>query len=435
MSPDTAAPALAAPPPSTPAADPQGPQRPPEAGPVGKWAGRVGKWSRRAWATPWVRIVVAIAVIRSALTVVALQTATALSPLPVATQAHCWVARSRFSSVPLLNLWGNWDSGFYISLARDGYPAGTAANLRAWAFPPLYPLLMRLVGLPLGGRVFLAGLLISATTVVIAAELLRRLILLDHDEQTAWRATWFFLALPGSFLLSAALSESLFVALVIGAFYTARNRRWALACALVALASLTRVIGLLVVLPLIMEYLSARGWSLRRPSPRRLLHPGLAAFALAPLGLAGFALFARERTGNSLIFQSIQFDQWNHRRANPLLVLWRSMESVITHPSTISTVIVLTVLWLAVTLAAGAAGWLRPSYVVYTLVLIAVPLSLGTHVWQGMYRFLVPAFPMAVVLARAGRNRTVEVALLSGLVLLQGGLMALWTACFTGVVI
>jgi len=43
------------------------------------------------------------------------------------------------SSIPFVNLFARWDSGYYMEIAKLGY-----VNERAFAFFPLYPLILKI---------------------------------------------------------------------------------------------------------------------------------------------------------------------------------------------------------------------------------------------------------------------------------------------------
>src|SRR4029079_1806923 len=85
---------------------------------------------------------------------------------------------------------------------------------------------------------------------------------------------------PAAVYFGAPYSESLFLLLSVGAFYTARTGRWAWAGALAACAAATRSAGIVLLLPLFVLWLDS--------SPRR--GRDVAWLALAPLGLAAYAL-------------------------------------------------------------------------------------------------------------------------------------------------
>ena len=167
-----------------------------------------------------------------------------------------------------------WDAIHYLDIARHGY---TAANT---VFYPLYPLLMRIVS-ALTGSLPLAGGLVSLCAFVVALWLLAR-VTEDELGPRAARATVVLLAFaPLAFFFTAVYTESLFLALSLGCFHAARRDRWGLACGLGTLAALTRVTGVLLILPL-----AWMAWDARSARWRRLL-----ALAVIPGALLGYSAF------------------------------------------------------------------------------------------------------------------------------------------------
>jgi hypothetical protein len=130
---------------------------------------------------------------------------------------------------PFVNMWARWDAGWYLDVAKNGYRflRGEQSNV---AFFPLYPYVVRLVHgviqLPGDAGWLLVGIIVSNTALLVALIYLYRLIRLDYDRCTAARAVLYLCVFPTTLFLSAVYSESLFLALVVTAFYYARAARW-----------------------------------------------------------------------------------------------------------------------------------------------------------------------------------------------------------------
>ena len=137
-----------------------------------------------------------------------------------------------------LDIWNRWDASHYIEIARSGYKTGI--DLVVY---PLFPALIR--GVEFVTRDYLASaFLVSGLALSAAVPLLRRLVALDHSPQVAMRACWFFLIFPTAYFLQIGYTESVFLALVFGAFLASRTDRWWLAGLLGMLAAMTRANGL-----------------------------------------------------------------------------------------------------------------------------------------------------------------------------------------------
>ncbi len=170
-----------------------------------------------------------------------------------------------------------WDSVHLLQIATHGYTAPSSA-----AFYPLYPLLTHVLGLGLGvGANAIAGVAISVLSFGVALGLLGALTERELGRPAARAAIPLLAFAPLSFFFSAVYTESLFLALSLGAFYALRTDRWRLAVALSALAALTRVTGVLLVIPLFMVAWPA--------SPRPWKR--IASLAAVPGALLGYLVY------------------------------------------------------------------------------------------------------------------------------------------------
>ncbi|HCB50286.1 MAG TPA: hypothetical protein DEP47_12390, partial [Chloroflexi bacterium] len=133
-----------------------------------------------------------------------------------------------------------WDTGFYVSIAEEGYQYD-GVELPSVAFFPLLPLLMRTLT-PLVGDSLLAGVLISNAALLLATILFYKLVTAGWGQQMADRTIWYFLIFPAAFFGSAIYTESLFLLGAIGALYFARRGYWEVAALLGMATAMTRFI-------------------------------------------------------------------------------------------------------------------------------------------------------------------------------------------------
>lgn len=322
---------------------------------------------------------------------------------------------------------GRWDSVWFMSIAADGYDGGARE-----AFFPLYPLLVRIAGAPLGSTL-IGGALASTALLGLALVLLHRLVCLDHDRAVARNAVLVTALFPMSFFFSAVYSESLFLALSIGAVYAARRERWAWAGALGLLAATTRSAGVLLLIPLAMIYL----WDVRRPSLRamRPLRADALWLALVPLGLASYCGFLA-LAGHDALAPFRAQEVWFRSFAGPFVgawdgagAAWDGARQLLSgsrqpvyftqaggDPFVVARHNVELFVWLVLTLVA-VAGMLRrlpAAYGAYVVAALALPLSypVGPQPLMSLPRFVAVLFPLAIWLAlwmtgRAARERIV----------------------------
>jgi Gpi18-like mannosyltransferase len=295
------------------------------------------------------------------------------------------------SSHMLLAVWGRWDAVHYLNIATQGYQ-GTDM-----AFFPLYPLLIRMVG-ALAGNHLVAGLLISNASFFFGLLYLYKLLEHEYDRAVARRAIFYVSIFPTSVYFTAVYTESRFLIFTRAALYNKSARLWWIAGILGFFATLTRVEGVLLLVPFLIEFFGQP-----RPLRPRALYD-LAAGALIPLGLAIYMAYLWVLRADPLYFSHVQI-HWNRHLAPPWISLTNAFGKLIhaAGPQLVanqSLEIAFTLLMIAVLLG----GWhsLRPSYIAYMALSILVPMS--TSNLMSMPRFALMLFPMFAILARWGER-------------------------------
>jgi hypothetical protein len=143
-------------------------------------------------------------------------------------------------------MWQRFDANVYVTIADYGY--GQIAE--DTHFPPLYPALIRLLGMMVG-NVFLAGLLLSHICILYALKFLHTTFSEWGDPSSTRRAIAFLLLFPVSFFFFSAYTESLFLLMVLSAFRAMKDRSWHWAGFWIFCAILTRLTGLALVPPML----------------------------------------------------------------------------------------------------------------------------------------------------------------------------------------
>ena len=218
----------------------------------------------------------------------------------------------KFPDLLALDGWARWDSGWYASVALDGYQwiPGQACNVN---FFPLYAWSTLAFSLPLRVLMsperafYVAGMAWSLVLFYAALVGLARLGNATWGPQVTRRTLWLVAWFPFSLFYSAVYTESLFLALSVWTFVLARERRWWGAAALVGLAGLTRVTGALLGLALLVEFaaFARRDWRVWRTD-------GL-ALAISPLPILGLFLYFKLQFGEALLFLKTYTTVWDKR--------------------------------------------------------------------------------------------------------------------------
>jgi hypothetical protein len=160
-----------------------------------------------------------------------------------------------------------WDGSWYRLVAIFGYEPGKSANA---AFFPLYPKLMQWGHELTGVSVETAGYVISNIAFMGGLILLYRLVSLDFNESIARRTLWALALFPAAFFFNAVYTESLFLLLAVGTLYAARRGEWLIAGIVGLFAALTRSAGVMLLAPMAVLFLQQYGWNPRRWFPNAI---------------------------------------------------------------------------------------------------------------------------------------------------------------------
>lgn len=321
----------------------------------------------------------------------------------------------RYLTQPYADVWAVWDAGWYLNIAEHGYSAEPIWQQQAnYAFFPVYPLATRWLG-SLLGNIPAAGLILSNLALIVVAWYLYQLTKLKFSENLAkWSVVWLFL-FPISFVFSGLLTESLFLALLLAVFYYAEKGSWARVGTLGFFLALTRSLGVVTVLPLLLIYLNQIGWHWKKITSQVLW------LVFIPLGLFLFMAFNEWLTGSWLAFVTIQ-RAWHHFTANPIITLYKGL--VVGNQYWLAnSIFTLTIIGLLVVF------WkkIKAPYLVLSGLLIVIPLASSITSLNSLSRYLTVVFPIFWGLAFMSENKIARWSLLIIGGLLQIFLMAGWT--------
>jgi hypothetical protein len=319
-----------------------------------------------------------------------------------------------------------WDAGWFVRVAREGYPHGYTHNPagilvgNGLAFFPGYPLLVRLTHELTRLDFETAALTLSWVAGAVAAVLVHALGRRLYDARFATALTVLFCAQPMSVVLSMAYSEGLFVALVAGTLLAAHRRSWLAAGALGLAAALTRPTGAALAIGLgIAAVIEVRD---RRPGRWR----AVAAATVALLGVPAYLFWVGQRVGTWHAWFDIQTAGWGSTFDFGLGALRFVRDALRAGDGWIQVSVALILIATVVTAVVSVARRVWPPLLVYGL--IALVLVLGQNgYYHSKPRLLVPVLvilvPPALALARA-RTST------AALVLTGYALFGLWYGAY-----
>jgi hypothetical protein len=334
-----------------------------------------------------------------------------------------------------------WDGSWYRLIAVDGYEP-TGGFLAKAAFWPLYPWLMRLGSEVTGLSPESIGYIISNIAFFLALVLLYVLITTDFDGRVARRTMWSTALFPTAFFFTAVYTESLFLLLTVGCLLAARRGNWWLAGTIGLLAALTRSAGVMLLAPMGILFLQQYGSDIRR------WFPSILPAALPALGPILYGWHLTTSNMEFLDWIDVQW-QWNRFQATPWKTLecatmgcfgdvpnqglreargvsWNWVAQILDSPTwaTITSFefrdAFATGDWLELVVTIGAfiivilgIGRIPLYYFALVLPPLFVPLLTpsSVHPLMSMPRFVLPMFPLFVIIALLVRNRSMGIAL------------------------
>lgn len=335
-----------------------------------------------------------------------------MTVLHLAVSVVAWLPRLTEQTPDLWSIalaWNSWDAGHYVRIAEEGYHIGPGFP----AFFPLYPLLIRSFDVILPGGPLISALVVANLAAWGALVLLHRLADHEFGPRVAQRATWYLAAFPMGFYLFIGYNESLFLLLALGVLYAGRRGHWWLAGALGALSSATRLFGVLLMLPLAVEYLRQIGW---RP---RAVRADVLGIAMVPLGVIAYSVYCLVDLGSPLAF-SIAQDQWGRQYTIPggawLTAIDQGLGHRLQHPATLGAILDAGTALIAVVLlilcVTGRFKFRRDQVYLVAQGAITLFLLLSTEVggrsMQSAARYSMEAVAIFLVLARMGAHQLVD---------------------------
>ncbi len=287
---------------------------------------------------------------------------------------------------------GQWDGGYYLSIAKDGYTSELY-----FAFFPVYPLAIKIVTL-FTQNYLLSAILISIAASYLALKILFELLKRQFDKKIAFKTILFLLFFPTSFYFLVAYSESLFFLFVVSTFFFLHKKKLFLAVLVASLASATRVSGLALVVALLFDNLTRNG-----------LNKKNWYILLAPSGFLFYSFYLLNQTGDPLYFISSQL-HWQRVLSIPGLGFWETIRNLTTtgfisqYPHFLTDLIFAI---FGVGMVIRCFRFLPPIYSIYSFLSILLPLL--TPSLFSIPRFLLPIFPIFILLGLV-KNQYVTIA-------------------------
>jgi hypothetical protein len=287
-------------------------------------------------------------------------------------------------------IWARWDGVWYLLIAKEGYGPRVGA---LHAFFPAFPGFIHLVGGLLGGNDLLAGLLINRLLLFPTVAIFTQIVREESGDRAAESAPLFLLLVPVAVFFLAVYTETLFLLACLACFLAMRHQRWWLAGLCCAVATATRLPGIVLAGAVLVEGLAQRKY-----------WQGLGAAALGMGGLAAYALYLQLVYHDALAFQHAYQYGWGGRQFT--LSIWTGPQTYLQLLFADSPWTRTDLAYLAPLVALGidsvllAAMWrsMRWSYRLFVIGSMLLPLMSGTLF--GFNRYSLTLFPFLLVACR-----------------------------------
>lgn len=366
---------------------------------------------------------------------------------------------------PFMNNQVAWDSEYYLAIAIGGYddpnsphltPRGVQVSVRdhtvmqsgsgfnqsislSYAFFPFYPMMIRIFAFPLQvlglnaiATATLAGVIVSGLGTLLGMLALYDLTRDSLGEEGALRAAFYLIIFPTGFFLIQVYTEGLFVGLAFGCLAMLKRKQWLLAALLGVAATMTRAVGVVLVLPMLVTWLRSGAWMdldlewrqiFHRKIPGRLLLNGL--LAISPLVV--FTIWKFSYLGLAFDYVESNYFERGFLQLGYAFTVWsRAWSFMLDGSNPQFTAYYLTeFLGLAIgIIACITTRRTHPEVAWFSIAVILI--SWGSGPAQGIHRYILGAPAVFVALARWGAHPVFDRAWTLLSILLMGLLAILF---------
>lgn len=314
-----------------------------------------------------------------------------------------------------------WDAGYYEQIHDAGYPrelprdADGAVTNNPWAFLPLFPLLVRGVTLLTGLTWLTAAPLVSMLACLSFLLVAYRLFLKVARPATSLFAVTLISFGTAAPVLQFPYAEALGLLLVAAALLQLIEQRFLWAAPLVAASAFARPLAAPMALTCLIA-VGAAWWERRRTgarASRRLAVSSGVLIVVAGAAVVAWPALTGILTGEPSAYFLTEASWHAGRHMVPGMLFLQSAAGFFgvgwgTTVAAVALLLVVAMMFSASVLRLGAVLWAWTGSVIGYLVAVA-PVN------ASLIRLLLPAFPLAVVLARQARARSHRVLLLIAL--------------------
>ena len=368
---------------------------------------------------------------------------------------------------PFMNNQVAWDSEYYLGIATGGYEEPNVSHLQpfgnvvfdyhtllmsgnyvgknlslSYAFFPFYPWVtsvfawpLKLLGLSPIATSTLAGVIVSALGALGAMLALYDLTYDTLGKDGAMRAAFYLLIFPTGFFMLQVYTEGLFVGLAFGCLAMIQRRYWIPAAILGAAATLTRAVGITLVIPMGITWIMSNEWLGFDMEWRQMYFSGIpwrpiGKALLAFLPILAFLLLKASYLGFAFDYVETNFFGRHFLDFSAAYFAWAdAYKSLFAGVPERTAYFLLEFLGLGIGLVTCIACLKRyPAIAWFSLAVLVI--SFGSGPAQGIQRYILGAPAVFVMLATWGKNSVFDRAWTIFSTLLMGLLAILFAFNF-----
>lgn len=282
--------------------------------------------------------------------------------------------------------WAQWDGGHYYQIARDGY-----IFLEDFAFFPLYPWLIKTASLAVG-NFLLVGLIISNVAFLAFLMVFWQFVKKKYGKVTALSTLATFITFPTTFFAVAYYSESLFLLLIVTAFYFLNDKKLYLAAIFTSLASITRPTGAALIISVFYSYFATQ-LKIGKLIDRKFLHIVPATF-----GLIVYSLYLFGKLNDPFKYLTSQ-TLWERVVTDPISTITSYIWAIWAGEARpINDYFDLFLTLLFVTILILGTKKIASSLWIFSMLVILIPASTGTL--TSMPRYLLSSLGVFIILGK-----------------------------------
>ena len=336
----------------------------------------------------------------------------------------------KYSDHLWLDIWGIWDSGYYLDIAKRGYadnqdfqfPVSIIDNEYGkrqtnYGFFPLYPILIKLVAIIVRDY-YTSALIISNLCFLAAGYFLYKLVKIHFNDKVAKGAVKYLFFFPTAFIYSGVITESLALLTIVLFFYYAEMEKWLRSSVFAALLSLTKFTGFLTLIPLALiarykgEFKNSGFWL---------------ASMLIPITLSLFLGYTWITSGSPLTHFDTKINGWAVTMGDPIktFALLFQYSNPKNSLSGIYQIITAFTIFQALLLVIAYKKIPFPYWIIWFILYLLTIFS-GLSVSIGMPRHSLLLFPQYMVFAVLSKNFHLNKLMTGTFITFQILLMILW---------